>query len=115
MATAFQIYIYISKSNFSSPGPPEPSLKDVWNQLKGNYMEYTYFGDNYGSRLDRIYAGEIRKNLDNIVTKPIPFSDHHGVIVDINLNMDIKMGKFYWKLNTKLLEDEYIEDEFRNG
>ena len=90
-------------------------LKDMWNVLKGNYTEFTYFRENYGSRLDRVYAAEFGKNLTNIVTKAIPFSDHHGVIIDINLNMYITMGKFYWKLNTKLLDDEFIEDEFRSA
>ena len=86
-------------------------FKDMWNFLKDN-IEFTYFRDNYGSRLDRIYAADFKNNLTNIVKKAITFSDHHGVIIDISLNMNIEMGRFYWKLNTKLLEDDYIEDEF---
>ena len=78
------------------------ALKDIWNLYRDD-IEYTYFRDNYGSRLDRIYAADFKNNLCNIITKPIPFSDHHGVIVDIKLNVDIEMGKFYWKMNTKLL------------
>ena len=30
-------------------------------------------------------------SISNIVTKPIPFSDHHGVIIDITLNSGIEM------------------------
>ena len=89
------------------------NLKDIWNLLHDD-IEFTYFRDNYGSRLDRIYACDFKSSITNIVTKPIPFSDHHGVIIDINLNGGIEMGRFYWKLNTKLLDDEHIEHEFKN-
>ena len=33
-------------------------LKDIWNLLN-NHIEYTYFRENYGSRIDRIYAAEL--------------------------------------------------------
>ena len=89
------------------------NLKDIWNVLR-NDIEFTYFRNNYGSRLDRIYATEFQSKLTNIVTKPVSFSDHHGVIVDISFDPGVDMGKFYWKLNTKLLEDEDIELEFKN-
>ena len=89
-------------------------LKDIWNLLRDE-TEFTYFRNNYGSRLDRIYATDFKNNITNILTKPISFSDHHGVIIDISLNNNIEMGRFYWKLNTKLLEDEYIEIDFRNA
>ena len=88
------------------------NLKDVWS-LKRNDIEYTYFRDNYGSRLDRIYATDLASSISNIITKPIPFSDHHGVIIDISLNTSIEMGRFYWKLNVRLLEDQDIEEEFK--
>ena len=88
------------------------NLKDVWSSRR-NDIEYTYFRDNYGSRLDRIYATDLASNISNIITKPIPFSDHHGVIIDISLNTSIEMGRFYWKLNVRLLEDQDIEEEFK--
>ena len=39
-------------------------------------------------------------------------SDHHIVIAELNINSNIKVGRFYWKLNTKLLEMDNIENEF---
>ena len=87
-------------------------LKDVWSLLR-NGIEYTFFKDNYGSRLDRIYTTDLANSISNIVTKPIPFSDHHGVIIDISLNTSIELGRFNWKLNIRLLEDEDIEQEFK--
>ena len=88
------------------------NLKDVWSLMR-NDIEYTYFRDNYGSRLDRIYATDLASSISNIITKPIPFSDHHGVIIDISLNTSIEMGRFYWKLNVRLLEDQDIGEEFK--
>ena len=70
-------------------------------------VEFTYFRDDYGSRLDRIYATDFKSSISNIVTKPIPFSDHHGVIINITFENIVEMGKYYWKLNTKLLEHEF--------
>ena len=42
------------------------NLKDIWDLLKYN-VEFTYFRDNYGSRLDRIYSSGFKNNISNIV------------------------------------------------
>ena len=88
-------------------------IKDIWDMLRDN-VEFTYFRDDYGSRLDRIYATDFKSSISNIVTKPIPFSDHHGVIINITFENIVEMGKYYWKLNTKLLDDIQVEHEFKN-
>ena len=87
-------------------------LTDIWT-MHHKDIQYTYFRNNYGSRLDRIYAAEFKNNISNIYVKPISISDHHCVIADVNLNTSIKIGRFYWKLNTNLLECEDIEEEFK--
>ena len=71
-----------------------------------SHVEYTYFRENYGSRIDRIYAGELKDQFTSINVKPISFSDHCSVITEINLDSNLSLGKFYWKLNTKLLDLE---------
>ena len=86
-------------------------LKDVWNCMHDN-VEYTYFRENYGSRIDRIYAGDLKDKITSINVQPVTISDHSCVITKINLDCNISLGKFYWKLNNKLLELENIEEEF---
>ena len=88
------------------------NLKDIWN-FKHSQVEFTYFRENYGSRIDRIYAGDLKDKITNIYVKPLSFSDHSSVITEFNLDCNISLGKFYWKLNTKLLELDDIEVEFK--
>ena len=85
---------------------------DIWNVFN-NEVNYTYFRENYGSRLDRIYAGEFKKNFTSIKTLPMSISDHHCVIANLNLKTPIRMGKGHWKLNINLLELPDIEAEFK--
>ena len=85
-------------------------LHDIWN-IHHQQVRYTYFRDNYGSRLDRIYAADLKNIFTSISVKPMTLSDHHCVIAKINLDISMKLGNFYWKLNTALLEQENIEDE----
>ena len=75
-------------------------------------VKYTYFRENYGSHIDRIYAGELKDKIISINVQPVSISDHSCVITDMNLDCNISLGKFYWKRNTKLLELENIEEEF---
>ena len=83
-------------------------LKDIWC-MHHSQVEYTYYRENYGSRIDRIYAADLKENLKNILVKPISFSDHNSVIAEVDVKCNIGMGKYYWKLNTRLLEIDEIE------
>lgn len=87
-------------------------LQDIWN-LHHQHVQYTYFRKNYASRLDRIYAGDFKESFINITVKPMTLSDHHIVIADLNVSTSIKVGRFYWELNTKLLDLVNIENEFK--
>ena len=87
------------------------NIKDIWN-IHHNHVEFTYFRENYGSRIDRIYAADFKENIVNIYVQPISFSDHHGVFIEINLKCSVQLGNFYWKLNTKLLQSENIDEDF---
>ena len=86
-------------------------LEDIWNVCNNN-IEFTYFRENYGSRIDRIYAGELKKQISSIYVKPVTISDHSCVMTEIDMDYNISLGKFYWKLNIKLLDLENIEDDF---
>ena len=89
------------------------NLKDIWTTLN-NEIEFTFFRENYGSRIDRIYAADLKDNFTKIWVRPVSFSDHSCVFSEIKVNGNISMGKFYWKLNVKLLEEDNIEVEFKN-
>ena len=87
------------------------NLKDVWHTFNKN-VEFTYFRDNYGSRIDRIYTTELLNQVTNVYTKPVTISDHSCVIAEIDMDIKVSLWKFYWKLNTNLLELDNIENEF---
>ena len=87
-------------------------LKDAWF-TKHSVPVYTYFRENYGSRLDRFYVGEIQDSIQNIVVNNISFSDHAAVILSLSLDEIGKKGNFYWKLNTSLLDSEEVINNFK--
>ena len=50
------------------------NLKDIWTTLN-NEIEFTFFRENYGSRIDRIYAADLKDNFTKIWVRPVSFSD----------------------------------------
>ena len=85
-------------------------MKDPWYQHNSN-VGYTYIRNDYGSRLDRFYLKELSSSVQNVSVKHANFSDHSCVQIEMKLT-NIKVGKFYWKLNVSLLEDSEIKEEF---
>ena len=51
------------------------NLKDIWTSLNRK-IEFTYFRENYGSCIDRIYAADFKENFTKIWVRPVSFSDH---------------------------------------
>ena len=86
------------------------NMKDAWFICNRN-VEYTYIRQDYGSRLDRFYTKNLSNNVKSVIVKHISFSDHSCVQMEVKLS-DIKIGKFYWKLNVSLLNETDIEDDF---
>ena len=86
--------------------------KDAWF-LKNTLVEYTYVRQDYGSRIDRIYIKDLADFILDVKTVHVSFSDHSGVITTINLPHNIRVGKYYWKLNVSLLDDKDIKDRFK--
>ena len=87
-------------------------FKDAWF-LKNKNIEYTYIRNNFGSRLDRIYVKEIGNYITDIKVIHLSFSDHSGVIMNLDLPNIPKIGKYYWKLNVSLLDRKDIKDKFK--
>ena len=86
--------------------------RDAWI-VKSNNIEYSYVRENYGSRIDRFYVRDLANYISDIKTCHVNFSDHSGIVMTINLPNEIKTGKYYWKLNTSLLDDKIIKDRFK--
>ena len=57
-------------------------LKDAWF-IKHSKPVFTYFRENYGSRLDRFYVGDLQDSIQNIEVNNITFSDHSTVIMSL--------------------------------
>ena len=88
-------------------------LKDVWFvENRNRPIEYTYVRDNYGSRIDRLYVKNVGNCVKNVKVCHVNFSDHSGVQMCLDLPNVPKVGKFYWKLNTSLLDIPEIKTSF---
>ena len=88
-------------------------LKDAWFiENKNRPIEYTYIRDNYGSRIDRIYVKDLSKYISKVKVCHVNFSDHSGVKITLDLPNVPKVGKFYWKMNTSLLDIPEIKSSF---
>ena len=90
----------------------QAKLLDAW-WIHNSGVQYTFVRQNYGSRIDRFYCN----NRDNINSSKIihcSFSVHSAIHINVTINANITIGKSYWKLNTSLLEDENVKDNFEN-
>ena len=88
----------------------EAKLIDAW-WIHNHHQEYTYVRQNYGSRIDRFYCNN-RENIYSTKHLQCSFSDNSSIAITINMNVNILIGKSYWKLNTKLLEDGDVKHNF---
>ena len=84
---------------------------DMWF-LCNRDIKYTYVRNDYGSRIDRLYCQELNNSIITCETFPLSFSDHSAVISKVKINQNIKMGRYYWRLNVKILEDSEIKEKF---
>ena len=90
----------------------QAKIVDAW-WIHNNRSQYTYVRQNYESRIDRFYI----TNRDNIRSSKVihcSFSDHSAVVINVNINENISIGRSYWKLNTSLLKDENVKENFSN-
>ena len=88
----------------------QAKLIDAW-WIHNSHMQYTFVRQNYGSRIDRFYCNN-RDNINNSQVIHCSFSDHSAIKINVTINENITIGKSYWKLNTSLLEDENIKENF---
>ena len=88
------------------------NLKDIWF-LKNRHIEYTYVRNNYGSRIDRVYVKDLGNYVSKVKLNLVSFSDHSCLITEFNLPSIPNAGKYYWKMNVSLLDDNEIKEKFK--
>ncbi|KAJ4444045.1 hypothetical protein ANN_05834 [Periplaneta americana] len=89
-------------------------LTDVWEKLRGNDVQFTFHQGNSSSRIDRFYINRTMQTfLRRIEVHPVPFSDHDCVLMVLSrIHNAPQIGRSYWKLNSKLICDEEVMNEF---
>ena len=87
-------------------------LRDAW-WVKHKEIKYTYVKQNHGSRLDRFYVKNLANQISKIDVINMYFSDHSGVVMELEIPNIPKIGNYYWKLNVNLLDNENIKNKFR--
>ncbi|KAJ4434226.1 hypothetical protein ANN_22774 [Periplaneta americana] len=92
----------------------ELQLLDTWEVVHGNNVQFTFHRGQAASRLDRIYVNkQLKDNIINAQVQPAVFSDHHALLVKMEVDNTIPPhGRGYWKLNESLLYDDKIKEEF---
>ncbi|KAJ4440885.1 hypothetical protein ANN_10732 [Periplaneta americana] len=89
-------------------------LIDVWEKLRGNDVQFTFHQGNSSSRIDRFYINRTMQTfLRRIEVHPVPFSDHDCVLMVLSrIHTAPQIGRSYWKLNSKLICDDEVMNEF---
>ena len=89
-------------------------LTDIYKTFYPKTIGYTFFSAPHGtfSKIDHIIGhktGLIRyKNIENV---PCILSDHHGLRLIFNNNINNRKSTFMWKLNNTLLNDNLVKEE----
>ena len=93
----------------------ELQLRDVWEHVYNNNVQYTFFRGNSASRLDRFYVNKQQiSSIYNTIILPVAFSDHHCLKLQMKIEERAQIyGRGYWKLNTRLLSIEDIKEDFK--
>ena len=77
---------------------------------------YSFFSEPHGtfSKIDHIIGHKTGLNrYKNIEIVPCILSDHHGVRLIFNTNINNKNPTFTWKLNNTLLNDILVKEEIK--
>ena len=87
-------------------------FKDMWH-VKNKDIKYTFVRNNFGSRIDRLYAKDLCQYVKWIDVINVNFSDHSCIKSVIGMPNIPKVGQYYWKLNTALLDLPDIDLRFK--
>ena len=84
--------------------------------LKQQQQQNTFFSEPCGtlSKIDHIIGHKIGLNrYKNIEIVPCILSDHHGVRLIFNNNINNRKPTCTWKLNNSLLSDNLVKEEIK--
>jgi len=85
----------------------------VWRYKNPDREEYTW--SNKDSSLHScidywLVSNNLTKNVASVLIEPCIMTDHKGIFIRINMGQDKLVKKSsYWKLNNKLLKNEYLK------
>jgi exonuclease III len=91
-------------------------LIDIYRTLYHKTKGYTFFSVPHGtsSKIDHIIGHKSDLNrYKNIEISPCILSDHHGLRLIVNNNINNRKPTFTWKLNNTLLNDSLVKDEIK--
>jgi hypothetical protein len=84
-------------------------LTDMHRTFYPKTKRYTFFSAPHGtfSKIDHI------NRYKNIEIVPCILSDHHGLRLILNNNINNRKTTFTWKLNNTLLNDNLVKEEIK--
>ena len=91
-------------------------LIDIYRTFYPKTKGYSFFSLPHGtsSKIDNIIGHKKGLNrYKNIEIIPCILSDHHGLRLIFNNNINNRKPTFTWKLNNTLLNDSLVKDEMK--
>ena len=91
-------------------------LTYIYKTFYLNTKGYTFFSVPHGtsSKTDHIISHKTGLNrYKNIEIIPCILSDHHGLSLIFNKNINNRKPTFTWKLNNTLLNDNLVKEEIK--
>ena len=88
-------------------------LTDIYRTFYPKTKGYTFFSAPHGnfSKTDQIIGYKTSLNrYKNIQIVPCILSDHHGLRLIFNNNINNRKPTFMWKLNNTLLNDTLVKE-----
>jgi hypothetical protein len=88
-------------------------LTDIYKTFYPKTREYTFFSapHNTFSKIDHIIGHKTGlKRYKNIEIAPCILSDHHGLRLIFNININNRKPTFTWKLNNTLLNNTLVKE-----
>jgi hypothetical protein len=91
-------------------------LTDIYRTFYPKTKGYAFFSAPHAifSKIDHIIGHKTGLNrYKNIEIIPCILSDHHGLRLIFNININNRKQTFMWKLNNTLLNDTLVKEEIK--
>jgi exonuclease III len=94
----------------------QTDLIDIYRTFYTKRKGYTFFSVPHGtsSKIDHIIGHKTGlTRYKNIEIIPCILSNHHGLRLIFNNNINNRKPAFTWKMNNTLLNDSFVKDEIK--